>query len=519
MRSLYWFTAMVLVAAAVVTVAIAEYGQKKPDNMAWLVKSSKDKPVETYAPKHYSPGVALDLKQPDQKVETAPVTTIMQPPVKPVAVEDVPEHQQLREEALKNLASMQPELPALPPNANKHPVVDEFTFTEKPLVPLYVPINPDAKVIMPPAKVMQEVAKLPPIPGVSLNSNPVKQVDTSSSFANLPSYSLNESRGPEVMPGLHAAKPPVTEDENPVFFTMQALGELISAMNPATYLLSLPLQKKDKNAGTPTSFAVADKKAASCAALTSCNEKKPCCSESTSVAKTTECSQACDDHSVVVRTYSIAEFGTTACSNHEELIRLVTTMVAPDAWNTKDATIEYFAQGKCLVVRQRQSVQDQVDDLLTQLRGQVLKQNKVSMPHPVIKREMTCEVPQDLEQIPLCPAEGSPRLPRVITDEPNRCVGDDDFFGMIPMTLDGRLMPVPMTLPAVESTSLVPAQFTPKVNQVEFAEEGPAINRPKPKAPDFFPWFLPYAPLPNGPDAYEEQQVTGTSLSGKSMKK
>lgn len=518
MRSLYWFTAMVLVAAAVVTVAIAEYGQKRPDNMAWLINSSKDKPATSVpaVTRGSSPAFAIDL-QPTLRNDTPPATSIMQPPVRPVAVEDVPEHKHLREEALKNLASLQPEPPALPPNANKPPVVDEFTFTEKPLVPLYVPIQPDAKVILPPAKVMQEVAKLPPIPGVSLNSNPVKQVDTSNNFATLPSYNVNEARGPEVMPGLHAAVPPVTEDENPVYFTMQAMGELISAMNPTTYLLSLPIEKK--SAATSTNFASPDKKSATCSTGSTCSDKKVCCNETPGNAKASDCCKVGDEQNVIVRTYSIAEFSTTACSNHDELIRLITTMVSPDAWNTKDATIEYFAQGKCLVVRQKQSVQDQVDDLLTQLRGQVLKQNKVAMPHPVIKRELTCEVPVDLEQIPLCPAEGTPRLPRVITDEPNRCVGDDDFFGMIPMTLDGRLMPVPMTLPKLESTSLVPAQFTLKSNEVELVEEGPAMNRPKPKAPEFFPWFLPYAPLPNGPDSYEEQQVTDTSLSGKPMKK
>ncbi len=38
----------------------------------------------------------------------------------------------------------------------------------------------------------------------------------------------------------------------------------------------------------------------------------------------------------------------------------------------------------------------------------------------------------ELELVPVCPKENGERSPRIITNESNRCVGDDDFFGMIP---------------------------------------------------------------------------------------
>ncbi|HQR07289.1 MAG TPA: hypothetical protein PLN21_10730 [Gemmatales bacterium] len=543
MRSLYWLTAVTLVAAAVTTVAIADYGRRHPQSVAALWTGNTQsanfpsccekvpEPSHEWVTERMSDGrgIRTTERQPvlPPIIETTSSVTpdFSQDASKPIRIDDVPEHKQLREEALKNLASLQPEPPPLPPTTTvKEVVVDEFTFSDKPITPLYVPVQPNAPVVLPPAHLMQEVAKLPVIPGVSLSQSGVPSAAVSQSaggFKNLPDYRFEGQRGAEVMPGLHAVRPNTAEEENPVYETMTALGELVAAMNPMTYLMSMPIQKKPMT--KPTSFAVpveedavvialpnpCDDKHTCCPAASAavvskscCNKDGACCKESGTCCKDEKCADE-----VVVRTYSVAEFTTSSGTNHDELIRLITTMVAPDGWSTKDATIEYFALGKCIVVRHRNSVQEKVEDLLTQLRGQVLKQtqNKVSMLNPVIRIERTVELPVELELVPVLPSEQSQRCPRVITDEPNRCLGDDDFFGMIPMRSDGRLMPVPMTLPHFGTSSLVPAQFTPKPQEPLFIEEGPVNKNSKPRTPEFFPWFLPYAPLPNGPDACEEE--------------
>lgn len=542
MRSLYWLTAVTLVAAAVTTVAIADYGRRHPQSVAALwttpppantvpdcCRNSDDSsmpwvtegpPNEKYVDRLRQRAAVL----PPQNESPANLDTVPSLPSsidKPVRIDDVPEHKLLREEALKNLASLQPEPPPLPPATTvKEPVVDEFTFSDKPLAPLYVPVQPNAPVVLPPAKMMQEVAKLPVIPGVSLSSNDricSNEHKQPAGFKNLPDYRLEANRGAEVMPGLHAVRPATSEEDNPVYETMQAMGELVTAMNPMTYLMSMPLQTKP--VAKPTNFAVAveedalvialpnpccDEKHTCCPAASATVTSKSCCKEDGTCCKDTKCADE-----VVVRTYSVAEFTTSAGTNHDELIRLITTMVSPDGWSTKDATIEYFALGKCLVVRHKNCVQDKVEDLLTQLRGQVLKQNqaKVSVLSPAIRMERTVELPVELELVPVLPSEESKKCPRVITNDPNRCTGDDEFFGMIPMRDDGRLMPVPMTMnfPNLGASSLVPAQFQPKPQEPIFVEEGPVFN--KPRAPEFFPWFLPYAPLPNGPDSCEEELI------------
>jgi len=297
------------------------------------------------------------------------------------------------------------------------------------------------------------------------------------------------------------------------------VGELVTAVNPLTYLMSMPLQKKP--AATPTSFAVPDAKEPPVVALPDPRDDKcasiPCCPTTAAplpgLSKGgTCCKEGCCADEVIVRTYSVAEFTTSAGTNHDDLIRLITTMVAPESWSTRDSNIEYFPLGKCIVVRHRNSVQDKVEDLLTQLKSQVVKQgqNKVSALSPVIRMERTTALPTELELVPVPPCEQSQKLPRVVTDEPNRCLGDDEFFGMIPMRLDGRLMPIPMEMPNLKASSLVPAQYQPKPQEPIFIEEGPASKNSKVKPPEFFPWFLPYAPLPNGPDACEEELLKKT---------
>lgn len=500
MRGLYWLTAVTLVAAAVTTVAIADYGRRHPQTAAawWNATAQSTTPVVRTAPVRVA-----DVISPSTHTIPPPSLADIKPAIPPVTlptrVEDVPEHAQLREAALSSLASTSLEVPVLPPASPKTPVVDEFTYSDKPLAPLYVPIQPEAKVVLPPASVLKEVSKLPNIPGVSLNQSGVGsplQLGNASKkqFESMPDY--RTKTGPEVLPGLHAARPETREDDNPVMDTMLAFGELMAAMNPATYLLAVPMDKKAVKA--PTQFAAEVKP------VTTAPCQDRCCPETPVTAKICVkdncCTPLTPDDQVIVRTYSVADFTTSAGANHEDLVRLITTMVAPDSWQTRDSNVEYFAQGKCLVIRHRSCVQDQVEDLLSQLRGQVQKQGKSLSMVPSIRHEPTTVVPVDLELVTLAPHQCSERLPRVITNEPARCT-DEAFENTIPLRADGRLMPVPMT--ALEASSLVPAQFQPKVAEAQLVVEGQALT--KPRAPEFFPWFLPYAPLPQGPEHCEEE--------------
>lgn len=539
MRSLYWLTAVTLVAAAVTTVAIADYGRRHPQTVAawWGSTPSNttsqnccDTTQPQWVTEKMTDHCAAQCERvpilpplPDTASNTDAIPALPAKVDQPIRVEDVPEHQKLKEEAFKSLTSFQPDPPALPPSSVKKPtpvVDDEFTFNEKPLAPLYVPLQPDAKVVLPPTKMMQDVAKLPNIPGVSLNpaattSTPAA-TKSNSSFNTLPSYPLETTRGPEVMPGLHAAKPVTPDEDNPVRDSMLAFGELISAINPTTYLMSLQVQKKPV---AQTAFASPEGKVKPATPVpVPCDDLRTC-PATTALTQSATCAEApcCktavaagDD--IVVRTYSVSEFTASASSNHDELIRLVTTMVAPESWSTRDSNIEYFPLGKCLVVRHRSSVQNQVEDLLTQLRGQVQKQHTALAPSPVVRHEPTATMPVQLELVPLSPRECQERMPRVITIEPNRCTGEEELLTMIPMTPEGKLMPVPMTLPKLQSSSLVPAQFEPKTSQPVWLEEGPVRQLTKPRPPEFFPWFLPYAPLPNGPDSCEEELLNRTGF-------
>lgn len=494
MRSLYWLTAVTLVAAAVCTVAIADYSRRHPQGISALWSSSSSTITQPVAACPVSCSKEDPASASQITIPSAPVT-ISEPTLPPIPsqpavdLNSIPEHQQLREAALKNLVSMQTEVPTLPPASvverKKEPVVDEFTYSDKPLAPLYVPIQPAAPVVLPPASIIKEVAKLPMIPGVSARNQTAASLNAKSPLQ------IEVQRGPQIMPGLHAAMPASTGWENPVQDTMNTVAELVAAMNPTTYLIAMPL---DKKVAKPTNFATPDvKPAAVC--TEPCDDKRTVEAPTASKATCASKGSCCQDD-VIVRTYSVAEFTSMAGQNHEDLTRLITTMVAPESWNTKDSTIEYFPLGKCLVVRHRSAVQSQVEDLLTQLRSQVQKQGK----SPVISRVPGLQPASELELVPVSPRE-TEQLPRVITIEPNRCV--EDILGMIPMTPEGRLIPVPMN---VQKSVLVPAQFETNVEPGWFFD-GPAGLQSKPKAPEFFPWFLPYAPLPEGPATYEEQQV------------
>lgn len=548
MRSLYWLTAITLVAAAVTTVAIADYGRRHPQSFAGALMNARldkepvaqlGKPVvhtnqvPALPPMMRPTPVDVGIPQPasvppsllasPQPVNPTPAVLPPLPPqaagmdMPPIDLTKMPEHETLRRQALYNLECMRGDLktPKLdrtdPSTSQEYPevtltvtrtptatpatkksmdVVDEFTFDQKPLAPLYVPIAPETKVIVPPPQVVKDVVKLPRIPGVSAGNQ----------FNTPRPETLEVVRGPEIMPGLHAAAP--VEDFNPVQDTLLTLGELFTAMNPATYLLSMPVDKKTTKPATttsaPTTFASTD--AAPPTTPAEVVVEGHCITKDAANCKAGTCCKNADSDEVAVRTYSVAEFTTTSGTNHEELIRLITTMVAPDAWNTKDATIEYFALGKCLVIRQRSGVQDQVEDLLTQLRQQVLRQNK----GPVISQERTLTVPTDLEMVPVTPRENCEKMPRVITIEPDRC-HEDELSTLMPITPDGRLKAVPMTLPRVDASVLVPAQFETKTVETGWFEDGPVTKNVYRKVPDFFPLHLPYAPLPQAPATYEEQ--------------
>jgi hypothetical protein len=222
--------------------------------------------------------------------------------------------------------------------------------------------------------------------------------------------------------------------------------------------------------------------------------------------------KCCDE--VVVRTYSVSEFLTDRKASPDELIKLITTMVAPDTWMTRDSNIDYFPQGKCLVVRHRAAVQTQVNDLVMQLRTAMQSQGetKVSFsvtccPAPIVQFEKTACVPVQFEVVAAPPLESPLRLPRVFTDDAAPCF-DDEFFGLAPMRRDGRLLPVPMLSPRITDSSLLPASFTPMADpQPGCFEDGPINKVQERKVPDFFPMYLPFAPLPLGPEACEEDGV------------
>ena len=132
MRSLYWLTAVTLVAAAITTVAIADFCRRHSQSAVWEAGNSQvatSSPAQCYnktsiypgepsssppacsAPTYAYANTPPAYVTPSPTYSSASVPAIPPPPVN---IEGVPEHKQLREEALKNLASMQPEPPALP---------------------------------------------------------------------------------------------------------------------------------------------------------------------------------------------------------------------------------------------------------------------------------------------------------------------------------------------------------------------------------------------------------------------
>jgi hypothetical protein len=532
MRSLYWLTAITLVAAAITTVAIADYGRRHPGSLfGWSTPAQSVPSAEpqakwvaehmTDAESRHIPrvkdraAVLLHLPAPTNNeavpgqvdravpgripelpkttaavdvpalglpsVETPPssnpvIVSVPSIPSPSGIVDEVPEHKQLRESTLGSLKllqepsalSLNPICPVETSSIVIHPpateaksipaVVDEFSFPGKEIPQL------------PPGSGSTSFASAaePPLPAPQAN------------FAEMKDF---QPEGAEVMPGLRVAgraKPQEDDLANPVRDCLWVGAELVELATPTFHLMALPVRPKRAPVPAPAVQVTSEKKCAPCDSVAAgcCSDSKKCCSD-------------CPD--IVIRTYSIAEFLADKSTTPESMIRLVTQMVAPENWGMRDSNIEYFPQGKCLVVRHRSAVQTEVAGLLSQLRTEVLKEQAVKvtwLPVPVIRHEASGAVPVGYEMVPFPPMEGTCTMPRVITDEPFRCY-DDDFFGLAPMSADGRLIPIPTS--ALEGKeSLLPAGFTPM-------NDGPAGKADEKKAPGYFPLYLPVSPLPVSP--------------------
>lgn len=499
MRSLYWLTAITLIAAAITTVAIADYSRRHPGSFFWPESPPRTQAMECISTETSgvacqanpsaccsAPPVIVSLPDSAQPAcpacdkQPVPVVSVNTPSIP--TYEEPPEHKQLREQTMQRLTMMQERAPATVPPvpAAPSPVSDEFSFSgNKPSAPTSATA---------PAPLASDFAAVPTV-------SPLQ------SSVVLPEASDLPAQGAEVLPGLRAAtpaKPAPDELANPVQDCLQATTEAVTLMSLPVHLTGLPAQPQTLAPSTPKNAnccPVESQSALIARGLdaTECTHAtKPCCKDG----------KACDD--VIVRTYSISDFPTDKGSSHDDLIRLITTMVAPDTWATRDSNIEYFAPGKCLVVRHRANVHDQIDELVNQLRCAVQKQSgvnfsvRLSIPAPIVHHEKTDCVPVQFEMLPLAPIELPFRVPRVFTDEPPPCF-DDDFFGLAPMRPDGRLMPVPAYSTGVTDTALQPAGFAPgPMPATRFFEEGPAGKSSDLKPPAYFPLTLPFAPLPLG---------------------
>jgi hypothetical protein len=514
MRSLYWLTAITLIAAAITTVAIADYGRRHPGSFFWQENAAKSHAMECIAtdappipcqmsPSQCSPAnpVVLSVPAPGQPSacpacdnQAVPFVSLNTPTIP--SYEEPPEHKQLREQTMQRLTMMQERAPAVIPPipAAPLPVSDEFSFPgNKP---------PPAQLASPVTK--SDFAALP-------------TVSPSQSQAPLPDAFESQAQGAEVLPGLHAAQPakPAQDDfANPIQECLQAAAELVTLTAVPVHLTALPPKPVVTNVAT-TKTGECCKPNPTLALSTNALATCPVCLEPTRLpeGQAVQCNPAkscCQDgkHSeeVIVRTYSISDFPIEKGSTQEELTRLITTMVAPDSWMTRDSNIEYFAPGKCLVVRHRASVHEQIDDLICQLRAAVQKQSgfnfsvRLAIPAPVVHHEKTDCMPVSFELVPLAPQESPLRFPRVFTDEPQQCF-DDEFFGLAPMGPDGRLMPIRAYSSGVTDSSLLPTGFSPvPAPTLRFFGEGPAGKNDDQAPPGFFPMSLPFAPLPLGSD-------------------
>jgi hypothetical protein len=525
MRGLYWLTAITLVAAAVTTVAIADYGRRHNGKSPAFAASPITKPVTTLlAPQPTLPTASVTATP----GEAAPAAcgTACQAPACPTAikVDEVPEHEQIKTATFSGLAMMK-EGPVdkqafggFAESRPQAPVQDEFSF----------PGKKESKTSPPPIPMNQ-----PPL-ATSATSNPVP------SFQKIPLYTppTTVNAGPEVLPGLHAVKTESDCDANPVSDCLAACAELVTLVSPPTYLAALPMKPTKREVPTicqtPGSQTCQQKQSPDDAK----QKSEDCSSEdfhqaraewrkfwevdkpgskvpgrihggfadSRPMPQATACfdnpSNCCAMASdkVIVRIYSIADVAGNSCNNHQELIQLITRMVAPDTWETKDSHIAFFPPGQCLVVRHQAAVLDQVDDLLRQLRSAVQKEGSAGakLPMPVIRMEPTRFTPGGCEAVPMPPL----CWPRIITNEPVH-VADDEYFGMIPTRPDGRLMPIPTRM---DVERLLPATFLPGM------EDGPATKAMDKRVPDFFPLALPYAPLPAAPETCEEEKIRTVEL-------
>jgi hypothetical protein len=516
MRGLYWLTAITLVAAAVTTVAIADYSRRHPGPiLSGLRGDTVPKPVMTLmTPSEETPppiyvGVVDDKPAtpscPSSCASPMPVT-----PPEPVqlTLDQVLEHKELKASAMNKLTMMQEQpLPSQPIRMAGNGACS--TFAEA-----------FAQLQQPPTPVRDEFT-FPGKDTPTTPTTPFASKDPSSTFGTAPTFKpdfkpdfkVDSRPGAEVLPGLHAVKVEEPACDKPVAEALAMTAEVISLLTPQTYLQFLPPVPTKTKPQRVEEYEddCQDKK---CCQQT-CQQTTPavpvtgkvCCTMPAATATT------CCSEERVVRTYSVAEFS-HASTNCQDLIKLITNMIAPDSWETKNSNIAYFAQGKCLVIRHKSSVHKELEELLGQLRAAVQKQTPGKMtfaPPPIIRMEPTCTMPPNPELVPLPPLEGPLCLPRVITNEPP-CRGDDEFFGMIPSRFDGRLLPVPTRM---DLNPLLPASFVPSL------EDGPVTRANEKRMPDFFPLTLPYAPLPLGPDLSEEErakvvELQKTSLGGAS---
>jgi hypothetical protein len=533
MRSLYWLTAITLIAAAITTVAIADYSRRHPGSFFWQESPPRTQVMERISTETSSvacqanPSVCCSatpvvVSLPDSAQPACPACDKQPVPVVSVnspsipTYEEPPEHKQLREQTMQRLTMMQETAPALVPpipaaSCPALPPAQRYTIVERkvsgeekrtlvapsPAVPSPSPVSDEFS--FPGNKPSAPTSATAP-PPLASDFAAVPTVSPAQSPAVLPEAS-DLPQGAEVLPGLRPAtpvKPAQDELANPVQDCLQATTEAVTLMSLPVHLTALPAQPQTLAPSTPkhANCCPAESQSALIARgldATECTHAtKPCCKDG----------KTCDD--VIVRTYSISDFPTDKGSSHDDLIRLITTMVAPDTWATRDSNIEYFAPGKCLVVRHRANVHEQIDDLVNQLRCAVQKQSgvnfsvRLNIPAPIVRHEKTDCVPVQFEMLPWAPIELPFRVPRVFTDEPPACF-DDDFFGLAPMRPDGRLMPVPAYSTGVTDTSLQPAGFSPvPAPASRFFEEGPAGKSIDLKPPAYFPMTLPFAPLPLG---------------------
>jgi hypothetical protein len=524
MRSLYWLVALTLIAAAATTWAILDSSGKRAAAPEPVLADEFPPEEECVIPARGGTSTAN---------ARAPHASPPDKPANPLPPDD-PDLRLMREASLGQLEIMKPTPPHIPPyTGGKGGVVtpqtptrlassvpDEFSFPgTEPASPRVIP--PAAST--PPSLAWQggerggatcfaaepgvassvaqagSHADTPAIPSAKTDHKPAELP----SFTEMPEF---QPGGAEVVPGLHAAgrhnKPQEDLFANPVRDTLWAVVELANLLHPATYLshvsskTSRPISPVTRNGERlPDSLMPQD------ANLPVEGGLVRWAPPSTQGGDEKDCK---GDDGVVVRTYSIADFLTPAQANPDEIIRLVTQMVAPESWMMRDGHIEYFSPGKCLVVRHRAGVHVQIDDLFGQLRSAVRDQTTM-MPAshvaaaPVVEHDPAFVQPARCELAPMPSDQPRGITPRVVTLEPGQAP-DDDYFGLPPMTVGGRLVPIPTLRSGLTDTSLLPAQYDAAkgAGRSPLAAPGvPTVETGHGAVPGYFPMFLPFAPMPS----------------------